>query len=83
MFNAVSWFQYGYNASIRRWEVLPAEDCVKHFREKGYRALWYMSQDPVWDTVQVRSLAELESHDGLQDLGKAGEFQFICGSILV
>jgi hypothetical protein len=33
--------QYGYHANVFPcwWEILPAENCVKHFVEEGYHAL--------------------------------------------
>jgi hypothetical protein len=66
--------QYGYHASVFPcgWEALPTEDLVKHKSEKGYHALWNMSQDLVHKTDWARSLASLESFDGIKDFRRAG-----------
>jgi hypothetical protein len=42
------------------------------FLEKLYRALWWISEDPVRNAVRARILSNLESLDVLSDLRRAG-----------
>jgi hypothetical protein len=50
------------------WKVLPAEESVKQFRDKGYGSLGEIPQRPVRDAIRARSLTKLEPVDGLFDL---------------
>jgi hypothetical protein len=70
----LSRFENGYHATVfpRWWNIMPSEDSVKQFREKGYGTLRKVPQGPVRDTVRARWLANLESLDGFKDLRGAG-----------
>jgi hypothetical protein len=48
------------------------ENCIEDVGEEGYRPLRKMLQGPVRDTVRDRSLADLETHDGLLNLFRVG-----------
>jgi hypothetical protein len=48
------------------------EEGVENLDQKGYRSLWEIHQDPVRDTVQARSLADLETLDGFMNLVRGG-----------
>jgi hypothetical protein len=60
----------------RWWKVLPAEDSVTQFRDKGYGCLGEMPQRPVRDAIRARSLSKLEPLDGLLDLKKSWLISF-------
>ena len=48
------------------------EDRVENLDQEGYRSLWEMLQGPVRDTVRTRSLADLETPDGVLNLLRVG-----------
>jgi len=48
------------------------EDSVKSQDQEVYRSPWEMLQSPFRDTVQARSLAELQTTDGFLNLLRVG-----------
>jgi len=48
------------------------EDRIEDQDQKGYRSLWKMLQGPFRDTVQARSLDDLETPDGFLNLFRVG-----------
>jgi len=48
------------------------EDSVKNQDQEGYLSMWEMLQSPVRDTVQARSLADLQTPDSFLNLLRVG-----------
>jgi len=53
-------------------EVMGEENCVEDPDQEGYRSLGKMLQGSVWYTVWARSLADLETPDGFENLVRVG-----------